>query len=464
MRNEPLVFNQSGFFVPVMGAIIAIFATLTLLAGLPPADRMVSFILGIGVLTAVTTLIGVAAWHLMLRPLPAGVEVKPQSLVSPLAKSIIALLLTLGTLSIGIAGVWDEIWHSKYGIPFGEDFFWRPHLMLYFSFLTLIILGGWSWWTLMNRAKGTLQQRFRSSPLLGVSFFAGAFTIYAVGADPIWHKLYGSDIAPWSVPHLLILTMILVMGLLATAYHKSLMAPREWRLGFNFAWRDALIILVWVGALVDYMLIFTIQWYAAASNSQRQLTQIMTYPDWLLAVFIAFLATLFGSLALHTTKQIGSATLVGLVTLLVRFLLDNGFGSVRAGTLPMGVILPLMLTLDICYAVAIARTGKPPKIWQVALLIGVVFGVLCYPIVGTLFPFVGDNLLNIPARIVAASASAAWSLWLTHKVSGMSRYEGTETAQTPAPAPASTQRATAVIYATFAVALVAFIVTASPPV
>lgn len=259
--------NQMGVFAPIMGAIIVIFIVLTLLAGLPPADSMGSFIFGIGVLIAVTTLIGAAAWHLLLRPLPAGVTVTPQTLISPLAKSIIALLLTLGTLSIGIAGVWDEIWHSKYGIPFGEDFFWRPHLLLYFSFLTLIILGGWSWWTLMNRGKGTLQQRFRATPLLGVSFFAGAFTIYAVSADPIWHKLYGSDIAPWSVPHLLILTMILVMGLLATAYHKSLMPAREWRMGINFAWRDVLIVLVWVGALVDYMLIFTIQWYAAAGGT-----------------------------------------------------------------------------------------------------------------------------------------------------------------------------------------------------
>jgi hypothetical protein len=463
MKNDTLALNQSGFFAPVMGALIVIFAVLTLLAGLPAADRMVGFVVGIGVLTAVTTVIGVSAWHLMLRPLPAGVQVTSQTLLSPITRSFIALLLTLGTLSIGVAGVWDEIWHSKYGIPFGEDFFWRPHILLYFSFLTLIVLGGWSWWVLMNRAKGTLQQRFRSAPLLGVSFFAGVFTIYAVGADPIWHKLYGSDLAPWSVPHLLILTMILVMGLLATAYHKSLMAPREWRLGINFAWRDIMIVLVWVGALVDYMLIFTIQWYAAAGgNGARQLAQVTSYPDWLLALFMAFLATLFGALALHTTKQIGSATLVGLLTLLVRFLLDNGFGAVRFGTLPLAVILPLMLTLDLCYAIAIVRTSQPPKIWITALIIGLVLGIVCYPIIGAIFPFVADNLLNIPARIIAAVVSAAWSLWLTHKISGITSYATSETLKSPAMA--TTRQATVLIYASFAVALLAFIITATPPV
>ena len=30
--------------------------------------------------------------------------------------------------AIFVGGVWDEIWHRSYGIPFGEDLFWRPHL------------------------------------------------------------------------------------------------------------------------------------------------------------------------------------------------------------------------------------------------------------------------------------------------------------------------------------------------
>lgn len=469
MENNAMVSPpRMGIFAPIMGAVIIVFAVLTLLAGLPPAETMVSFVIGIMTLIAFTTAIGLFGWHLLLRPMPANLQATERIAISPLTRSIIALLLTLGTLSIGVAGVWDEIWHSKYGIPFGEDFFWRPHLMLYFSFLTLIGLGAWSWITVMRRGKGTLQQRFRGNPLLGVSFLAGGFTIYAVGADPIWHKLYGRDIAPWSVPHLLILTMILVMGLLAVAYHKTLMPNREWRLGLNFNWRDILIALVWVGALVDYMLIFTIQWYAANPGS-RQLEQVSGYPDWLFAIFITFLATLFGTLALHSTRQVGSATLVGLIALGVRFALDNGFEGVRVGTTPMGIILPLMVALDILYAVSIARTGKPPVLWLTAGVIALVFGFVGYPIIASLFPFIPVDVMAVPGRIIASAITAAGTIWLVQTVSELSSYGYQSNAASVSPSTASPDMLSArwvnaAIYTAFAVGLVLFIVTASPPV
>jgi hypothetical protein len=467
MDSRAVVPQRAGLGViaPILTAMIIIFATLTLLAGLPPADRMVSFWLGIVVLIAVTTGIGLVGWHLLLRPLPANIATPAPIQIGAGTRNIIALFLTLGTLSIGIAGVWDEIWHSKYGIPFGEDFFWRPHLMLYFSFLTLIVLGGWSWFTLQMRGKGTLQQRFRANPMLGVSFLAGAFTIYAVGADPIWHKLYGSDIAPWSVPHLLILTMILVMGMLAIAYHNSLMPAREWKVGISFAWRDVLIAFVLVGALIDYMLIFTIQWYAAnPAAANRQYTQIMGYPDWLLAVFITFLAALFGSLALESTRRIGSATLVGVLSFGVRFLLDRGFAGVREGTTPLLLIVPLMLTLDIVYAVYIQRTKKAPPIWLAGGVIGVVFGIVGYPLVSAVFPFIPVTLMNIPGRIIASAITAAGSMWLVRTLMGMSSSSFVQTETSADDVAKGASMTSALVYVVFGLFLVFFITTATPPV
>lgn len=457
--------NPQGIFAPILVATVITFIVLTLFAGLPPEESRAGFLLGIGVLILFTSCLGVASWHLMLRPLPANVRVTPVSLVSPFTRSIIALFLTLSTISVGVGGVWDEIWHTKYGIPFGEDFFWRPHIMLYFSFLSMIVLGGWSWLTLMQRGKGTLQQRFRASPLLGVSFLAGVFTIYAVGTDPLWHKLYGRDLAPWSVPHLLILILILLMGLTATAYHKTLMSPRTWKLGFNASWRDALIGLAWVGALVDLMLIFTIQWYAAAANpNSSQFSQVMGYPDWLFSIFTTFLAVLFGGLALHTTRQIGIATLVGVVALAARFGLDNGFGAVRPGTLPLGLIIPMMFTLDVMYAIFIQRTGKPPAIWMTAAVIGVVFGVVGYPLIANLFPFLPVTVANVPARIIASGLTAAATLWLAQTISEMISYGQEVTAEETAKNVVSVPWLNTAIYVAFTVLLVFFITTASPPV
>lgn len=450
-----------GVFAPIMGAIIVVFVALTLLAGLPPAEKIAGFTLGMIVLGLITIGIGLLGWHLLLRPLPANVKVSPPLLLTARTRNIIALFLTMGTLGIGIAGVWDEIWHSKYGIPFGEDFFWRPHLMLYFSFLTLIVLGGWSWWVFMNRGKGTLQQRFRSNPLLGVSFLAGVYTIYAVGADPIWHSLYGTDIAPWSVPHLLILIMILVMGSLAVAFHNSLLPQREWRYSFKFAWRDVLIAFVWVGALVDFTLIFTVQWYAAAAGA-RQITQVLGYPDWLLAAFITFLAILFGIIALHSTRQIGSATLVGVLAFAVRFLLNAGFGSVRDGTLPILLILPLLVSMDVWYAISIRRTRQPPAFWKTALIVAVVFGIIEYPLIATVFPYLPVALTLIPARLIASAVTAVGTIWIAQKLGELGRYRYEQSA--PEVAAKSTTQTSNLLYIGYAVFLLVFIVTATPPV
>lgn len=458
MERKIVPPQQLGVVAPIIGITVTIFATLTLLAGLPPAENMAGFMLGIVVLIAFTIGIGLLAWHLLLRPLPAHLRVISQDIASARARSIIALLLTLGTLSIGIAGVWDEIWHSKYGIPFGQDFFWRPHLMLYFGFTTVIVVGVWSWWAIINRGKGTMQQRFRASPLLGVTFLAAVYTIYALAADPVWHKLYGADLAPWSLPHLLILIMILAMALLAITYHKSLMPQSEWRVGFSFVWRDILILLVLVGALVDYMLIFTIQWYAAGTAT-KQLGQVLAYPDWLLAVFITFLAMLIGGLALYTTRRIGSATLVGVITFGVRFFLDHGLGGVRDGTSPLLLIVPLLITLDVLYAIAVKRTKQPPALWLTAGVVALMFGLVEYPLIIGIFPFLPVSVLNIPARIVASAITAGGTMWLAQVLGGIGNGE---TASAVSDKSAIWENM--MLYGVYAVFLVFFIVTAVPPV
>jgi hypothetical protein len=465
MEKQLIRPEQSRIFASILGALIVIFAGLTVMAGFPAAEQIPAFVVGIIVLIAVTVGIGLIAWHLLLRPLPANLpQVTAQPLLSARSRTIVALYLTLGTVSMALAGVWDEIWHVKYGIPFGEDFFWRPHLMLYFGLSTLIVVGGWSWWTLMTRGKGTMQQRFRANPLLGVSFIGGLFTFYAVGADPIWHKLYGADISPWSITHLLILTLIFTMGILAISYHKTFIASREWAFKFNMTGRDLLIILVLAGALLDFMLIFTIQWYSAAVGSVRQLEQLATYPDWLVAVFTTFLATLFGITALHATRQIGSATLVGLLTFGMRLGLDAGLSGVRDGTIPLWIIIPLLLSLDIWYAVSIRRTQKPPAFWTSAIVTGLVFGVVCFPIATRIFPFMNLTVVSIPGMVIASGLTTLVGAWLGQIVGGISPYGQAESAPAQTVNNAPPRWVNAVLYGAFVAFVVFFVATASPPV
>ena len=523
MQHTETAPPRLGMFATVIVATIAIFILLTILAGLPPSENMGGFMVGILTLIAVTVGIGGLGWYLLVKPMPIGVKVPAPLALSASTRSIIALFLTLGALSIGVAGVWDEIWHSTYGIPFGEDFFWRPHLMLYFSFLTMIGLGGWSFWTVMTRVKGSIQQKFRANPLLGASFLGGLFTFYAVGADPIWHKLYGSDLSPWSLPHLLILILILVMALLATSFHKTLMPQTTWRIGFKqFAWRDVLIMLVLVGALIDFLLIFTIQWYAGATaapagvaaaaagaspeelltletsiadsvrtqaaadglteaqttakvrvetGGMRQLGQLKSYPDWLLAVFLTFIATMFGTIALHSTRFIGSATLVGILAFAIRFGLDQGFNGVRNGTPPLLIIIPLMLTLDLVYAYYLSRKQQQPAFWVSAIPVAVVLTVLSAPMIPALFPFMSSDISLLPMRFIASFVTGAGSIWLAQMLGSLSAHGPTsDSVVDTAAAESSTlisatgARATRWIYASFATFLVLFIVTATPPV
>lgn len=463
MEKQWIAPGQSRIFASILGAVIVALAVLTIMAGFPPSEQIPAFVIGIMVLIAVIVGIGTLGWHLLIRPLPAGLKVTPQPLLSVTARTIIALYLTLGTVSIALAGVWDEIWHVKYGIPFGEDFLWRPHLMLYFGLSTLIVIGGWSWWTLMTKGKGTMQQRFRANPLLGVNFIGGLFTFFAVGADPIWHRFYGADLTPWSLPHLLILILIFMMSLLAITYHKTFISQREWQLKLNVTLRDVLIVVVLAGALLDFMLIFTIQWYSAAIGSAKQLAQLAVYPDWLLGVFIALLSTLFGITALHATRQIGSATLVGVLTFLMRILLDAGMGGVRDGTLPLWLIIPVLLSLDIWYALAIRRTQKLPVFWTSAIVTGLVFGVACFPIAARLFPFLNLTVASIPGMVIASGLTALGGVWLGQVVGGISPYGQTEaaTAQTVNAPP---RWVNAVLYGAFVAFVVFFVATASPPV
>jgi hypothetical protein len=130
----------------------------------------------------------------------------------------------------------------------------------------------------------------------------------------------------------------------------------------------------------------------------------MSYPIWMVAVFITFLVALFGTGALHTTRQIGSATLVGVMAFAMRFLLDNGLGGVRVGTTPLWVVLPLMLSLDIWYAISLRRTQQPPSILSTALVLTAVFGVVCVPVISVVFPFLPLTIPNVVGMLVGTSS------------------------------------------------------------
>src|SRR5207247_1227547 len=52
--------------------------------------------------------------------------------------------------------------------------------------------------------KGDPRVRARREPALGLGALASAYVIFTTPSDLVWHQIYGIDIMPWSLPHLLL--------------------------------------------------------------------------------------------------------------------------------------------------------------------------------------------------------------------------------------------------------------------
>lgn len=466
MENRLNPVQDSKPFLWIVIATVVILTALTVMAGLPPANQMAKFVFGIVVLIGECIVVALASWHLLFRPLPANLKTIQQSLISVQERHIVALVTTLGVLSVAIAAIWDEIWHSTYGIPFGQDFFWRPHLLMYFGFSTAIFVSIWSWWIMMRRGKGTLQQRFRANPILGISFLAGIFTLFALIGDPLWHSLYGQDLTAWSLPHMVLLVMVITNGLVAIAYHKSLLPQREWKATLNFAGRDLLIAVVLAGVLLDYLLVLTVDWYLATAD---RLSVVTARPDWILPLFIAFNITLFGVIALQTSRRVGIATLVGLVGIAIRLIFNTVLGASQAGLAPTLTGLPVLIALDVWYGIAIHRTGKPPAFWSTAGIAAIVFSIAGLPLMDALYPYPPVNAATLPGLLIAGVVGCLGGAWLGQMLGLFGSYAGAASkaenkAEKSAQSTTQNAKLSLLVYAAFVLFLVFFLVTAVPPV
>ncbi len=244
-----------------------LFAAFTVWGGLPSGPRALSFWIQIVVLFLVTAAYVFIAWHLLARQIARP----PRSVrLSMNIRQNIALLLAGGVMALVVGALWDELWHRRYGIPLGEDFFWRPHLLMYFGFGVGVLIGFWALSYLNRRLKGTFQQRFRANAIVGLLILQAAFLVYAVPADPIWHGIYGDDLSAWSVPHLLLLVAITMMILLAVFSHLPPSRSGEWRSILNIRPGDVLPLLMFAAILLAWLQVLMIDWDQALAGNARE--------------------------------------------------------------------------------------------------------------------------------------------------------------------------------------------------
>lgn len=432
---------------------LALILALVRWAGLPTAEALPLFMAGVAILVVMLFVVAFLAWHLLWRPLPAGHRQPVASALAGHHRQLLGILLGIAGINIVVGGFWDEVWHRQYGIPFGEDLLWRPHLMLYFGFLLTSALAFGALLVLLRRGKGTLQQRFRADPIIGLLVLVGGFLIYALPSDPIWHLIYGEDISAWSLPHLLLSLSFSLIILLAVAILLSTAPAKAWTSLRRLAGSHWLVLLLLSFMLLVLLQVLVTEWDTGSSFVVHH------RPVWLLPAILVAVGSCIGVLANHTTRSFGAATVVAASALLVRLGLMTAFGYDGISADPWFCTLAPMAALDLTYGLHLRQSGRPPAFWLggLAALVGMV--VISFPLINRLFSYPDITLANLPGMLMASGVGALAGAWLGRGIGdylGTANKQGTE-------AVAGQVRALPAFALALALAFIIFLITTATP-
>jgi hypothetical protein len=398
-------------WAPAAAAAFGLLVLVSMLrwAGLPRVD-LALFV--VGAASVIGMLVGIAllGWHLLLRP-AAGVRTSAP-ILGVVGRRRIAGVLASSGLLIAVGGYWDEVWHRTYGLAFGQDLFWRPHLLMYAGFLAVIALAAVSALLLWRRGRGGLRERFRSDPTLGSLVLLGAFLLYALPADPAWHTVYGADITAWSLPHLVLLVIISAIMLGAATLHLGTLPRRDWHGVRGLRADIALAIVAVASASMLSTQILTTEWEGITRLRLGSLHPFWQRPEWLLPVVVVATAAFFGTFALRATRFVGAATLVGLVALGLRALLVQVFESPQMTVHPWLLALPPLLALDLVHGGLRALRGRVPGALAsgLAATAGLAAGTL--PLIASLYLYPRIGVETVPVMLAIALVSALWAAYL----------------------------------------------------
>ena len=450
--------NRLGWILSaIAGAII--FVAFSVWGGIPAETNVALFWLQAGLFFLVICAFVLALWHLLIRPLAPNLR---QPTIAPLsfrARETIALILASGGVSIFVGGVWDELWHRSYGIPFGEDLFWRPHLLMYFGFATAIVTGSWALLYLNRNLRGNFQQRFRSNSLVGLLILNAAFLLYALPADPLWHWIFGEDITAWSVPHLILLASFVLTQLLALVFHVSTLRRQEWRNIFKLRLGDGLPLLILASILLLWLQLMLIDWDATLAGLGLEWLGLYR-PEWLLAANLLACVTFTGVIATRLLRCAGAATAAGLLALAIRYGLIQLFEAEMLQHVAWVAALLPLFAIDIWSFYCSAIRKRTPE-WRGTAAVLVVAMALNAPLIRSLYQLDGSDNLAYGLAVIVTGIGMSW---LSHRLADAMLRRVLLEADAIAESQAMSVKLSFGVIGTFLAFMFLFIATASPPV
>jgi hypothetical protein len=433
----------------------ALFVALAFWGNVPTQTNLGVFIAGVLALLFFIGLIGFVGWHLLVRPLPSGQKTAVSSTVPAAYRQLMAVLMAINGLCLIVGTFWDEVWHRIYGLPFGEDFFWRPHLLMYTGLLLTMLLAFAGLLYMLRRGQGTLQQRFRANPTIGLLILMGAFLMYSLPADPLWHQIYGVDLTAWSIPHVVLIfsfTAILLIG--ATIYHTTL-APKSWHYLPRPRRSDWLLYFVMGLALNMLLQGMTTDWESTSPIVRAR-------PDWLLAATIVALAVFMGSLGAYSLRYAGAATLTGLAGLGIRLLFQTGFDFFVVTPSAWIIVLFPMLTLDIGLALYGARQKRPSPWFISGLAATVGMAAVGYPLINQFYSYPQITSANLLINLITTAIAACGAAWVGQTLGDALAKSNNEEGKT-AVSPSNLHLVPPIALVAVLLFIVLFVATAVPP-
>jgi len=420
---------------------------------------------GVVVQLLIIAVFGALIWHFLLAPLP-GKPIAPRPM--PLsARYLLAPLAAICGITFVVGGVWDGVWHMKYGIPFGKDFFWRPHLMIYAGLLLIGVFAFAGLLYIFRAGSGTLRQRFRQYPAIGMLVFVSGFVLVITPLDPVWHAIYGTDLSAWSLPHIVLAAGFIAVMIVAAIVQTVNFPAQAWSSIRRLSYSDLVAAIPLIFALFTGLFIGAVEWLHVDPNASRS-DWFFQRPEWLYPVLLTGFAAFFGVFAVNLRRKVGFATLIGVGAVLTHLAAVTIVGEFMPANTTLLVLL-VMVGIDVAYLIA-RRQGWPETHTALAAGFGgaLLMSIIGLPLISATMRYPAVTGATVPGMVVFALLTGGVAAWYavallrqTASVVNATPETGSATEKTVNPAYRFAPAALLIALAAF---MLFFITTATPPV